>query len=90
MSMSRAAGGYGVDAMKKFMDAETVKRPPYAAVSQAGKSRHAQTGLILHYLGPAWVWAASRGRPAVGASAPTDDRGPGEEITTPHHPISPR
>jgi len=45
--------GYGADAMMKFMANERTKRPPYAPpFLKAGKLVIAQTGLILHYLGP--------------------------------------
>jgi glutathione S-transferase len=45
--------GYGVDAMKEFMDARRVRRAPYAPpFLKAGRLVIAQTALILHYLGP--------------------------------------
>ncbi len=53
MSMWRAAAATAADAMMKFMDGESNKRPPYAPpFLKAGKLVIAQTALILHYLGP--------------------------------------
>jgi len=45
--------GYGVEAMMKLMRGPRVRRQPYAPpFLKAGKLVIAQTGLILHYLGP--------------------------------------
>jgi glutathione S-transferase len=53
VDVARRRGGSGVDAMKRFMNAERLRRAPYAPpFLKAGKLVIAQSALILHYLAP--------------------------------------
>jgi glutathione S-transferase len=53
VDVARRRGGSGVDAMKRFMNAERLRRAPYAPpFLKAGKLVIAQSAMILHYLGP--------------------------------------
>jgi glutathione S-transferase len=53
VDVARRRGGSGLDAMQRLMDAQRLKRAPYAPpFLKAGKLVIAQTALILHYLGP--------------------------------------
>jgi glutathione S-transferase len=53
IDVARRRGGSGVDAMTKKMNSARWKRAPYAPpFLKAGSLVIAQTGLILHYLGP--------------------------------------
>lgn len=53
VDVARRRGGSGLDAMKRLMDAQRLKRAPYAPpFLKAGKLVIAQTAMILHYLGP--------------------------------------
>lgn len=53
VDVARRRGGSGLDAMRRLMDAQRLKRAPYAPpFLKAGKLVIAQTALIMHYLGP--------------------------------------
>ena len=86
VDVARRRGGSGVDAMKRFMNAERLRRAPYAPpFLKAGKLVIAQSALILHYLGPRLKLVPRREADRLWAhAAPTHHHRSGEG--DPRHP----